>query len=1148
MEVSLEEASVPGLPPPRARGDAVEELVALLAQTTGHGRPAVVPDSLSLDDLSLSAEISLESVEVIPLDEVPYAPPISVADIPVRTEDTGSGTWDEDIEISDPEANYGEFLDWLETGVQPPVAEDSSEMSAIDEAVVDQEPADDQPAEQEAASPDSDAPAPTQDDAVEDESLPDQELEPEAIAETAEVIAETEEAIAETAEVIAETAEVIAETEEAIPEPGERVEVTEAEAEKATERPDLEPEEAIERPDMEREEATERAAAEPEEAAEEPAEPSLEPDEAPLDDDFDDPTEEGDVQEIARTMEDTSDVGLAVTEEALPLDEVLADVSGQREDPGSLTDEGPAETEEMLLDEDDDEPAVTEDLGVLPEGYEVQPTGQEPPVADSSFDIPVEAPERTHAETEPSLEPPPITIDEPTLRDEPAEAEEPTEPASLQDLMAAAASLSLDLTPDEDPVPSREPDDSDEDTEYVTSRFDRDGPWVAPLDDELLPWPVAVVGLTEVLPGEWSPPAGHSLSGPMPAGTGTHEEELELDLAPELELDLDSVGDVILATADELEPAVEAPADGGSFDSHEVHEAPPGSLDAPVSVDVARDSVASSESKEDWLRGLEGQPEVSVGYDVEIIPSVTMEEPVPTDPEQEPDLPTQLTSKVELERALAQLEGAEIEEPMGGGGAATHRVPPPGDDAPTQPLDATDGGVPTRRVELPHDHDEPPTLVERPEPIRPEPEDEDRDLVGLEEAEPAPEPTAGAEVEEPPPVEPEPVPALDPEPGFDAAYGDDDDDELVTEVRSPEDLEAALVAAGLASARLPAVEDGDPPTDDEPELRAEPVSPPVEPPSEPRVPSVESTTPAPQVAAAVVTIEPTRERLEDAGLSQDDLSLDDLEVDDLELDELDLDPSVADAQVPAPGLAPLPRSLTVDAVVSTLRAVREERHTASGEGAVWLELGDPVGTPPGSGGARPLWLELDDPGPEAHAETESRTARIELDDDAQGLTSLTLEGTDDEPASAPPKAPEAAAGVHVELDLGTAPPNRGAATQGVAVAPAEPIRSWQGKPVPDADPTTDLVALARLGETAGQPPATGPAGPPGQASSAGRSDDWLDEVARAGDPDDEAPMSPYYVDTQPVQVPDDVREAARISIGTDPPKKPRRRRRRRKKK
>ena len=1042
-EVSLEEASVPGLPPPKPRGDAVEELRALLGPRTEPERPEESFDSLSLDSASLSLEALADSIEVVPLDDVPFAPPISIADIPVRVEDTGSGTWDEDIEISDPEADDGEFLDWLATGVQPPVAEDSGELSVVGESSPDPEPG---PAD-----------APPEED--------------QDVLDTAEAVAETEEVVAETMEALAETMEALAET-----------------------------------------------------------------------------------------MEDTSDVGLAVTEEALPLDEVLAGVSGRWADAGSLTDEGPAETEELapltdegpaeteelapLTDEGpaeteelapltDEAPVVTEELALaveqpigssgdlvpdLSDHYEIQPTGKEPPVADTSFDIPVETAEQTHAETEPSLEPPPITIDEPTLRDELADLEEPTEPASLRDLLQAAASVSLELAPEDEANLARDPDDVEEDTEYVTSRFDREGPWVAPLEDEVLPWPVAVVGLTEVLPGEWSPPAGHSLSSPMPAGTGTHEEELELDLASELELDAESVADVEIPELVAPEPSEPVAALTRPPDRD---EPPSGPLDTPVSADVAADSIDSSEAKEDWLRGLDSQPEVSVGYDVEVIPSVTMEDLVPRDAEAEADLPTQLTSKVELERALAQLESAAPEELESGGGAPTRPLPASGGDAPTRRLDEQAEAAQTRRVEAP---DDPPTLVERRSPAS------------------------------------EPSLAID----------EDEGENLVTEIRAPDELESALAAASLddvlpqgpdddaAAVELIPQEDAGPAAEVLPALEEPAVEPELAPDPAPAALDPGPEAPSEVAAAAVVTLEPAREDDDPA-----DLSLDDLELDELSLDELDLYPSEADAVVPRvatseaepspvearhlapPAKAPAgaPSSLTVAAVVSTLRAVRQEQRSGGGAGPVWLELGDPVGTPAGAGGLRPLWLELADPGPAEQAAAEPREPRIELDDSTPGLTSLTLEGTEDEPGTAEVVAEDGA--VRVELGLGSAPPDRQAATHGVAVAPAEPIRSWQGKPVPDSEPTTDLVALARLGQGTAEPPE---ASPDSEPSTPDRGDDWLDEVARGGDPDEEAPMSPYYVDTQPVHVPQEVRQAARTSIGKDGEEKPRRRRRRRKKK
>jgi hypothetical protein len=990
LEVSLEESSAARLRAPRTRGHAVESLRGLLDSRLD---PASGPESiasLSLDPASLSLDAMTDSVEVLPLDHVPWAPPVSVADIPLRSEGTASGTWDDVIEISDPESSGVGFLDWLETGVQPPIADDSGDSLRV----------------------------PSDPDLLSADGQEFSEDVEDSTAETEEAIEDTLEAIAETQEAIAETQEVIAETIEDLGGPDRAARLTDEGPEQTEEL-------------------------------------------APL-------TDEGPEQ----------------TEELAP-----------------LTDEGPEQTEEF--GPSDGELGSMGDLQPgFPGDLEVQPTGQEPPVADSAFDIPVEAPERTHAETQPSLEPPQITVDEPTLRDEPSEQDEPTEPASLQDLLAAAvaANVSLDLGPPEpSPDPAEDEDEDDEDTEYVTSRVVREGPWVAQLHDEILPWPLAVVGLMEVLPGEWSPPAGHSLSSPMPAGAGTQDEELELelDLGFELELDLESVADV-----EGPQPVEElAPEQGDVAPAADDSElAPPGLLDTPVSADVAADSIDSAEAAEDWLRGMNGQAEESVGYDMEIVPSVTMEDEVPRPDGRDGDLPTQLTSKVELERALAQLEGADVEPEVSSPGAPTRPIPPTGDGSPTRRIEAEAAS----EAQYLSDDDAPPTLVERPQPAR--------------------SAALGAEMP------------------------DEDDDELVTEVRSVADLEAALAVAGLDSSEAEA-----------PPVVPEPLA--VESHGHESDDAEAAPGPSEQPATAVVTFEPTRE---DEGAGDpciDEISLHDLELD--ELDELDLDFSEADVDTPHRGVddgddedrldidvladgpfgGPLPStpppSLTVAAVVSTLQAVRHERRTIGGGGRLWLELDDPTAARSGGGGVDPIWLDLTDPGPH----TAGSGPRIELDDNRSELTSLTLEGTEDEPPAAADVVADGGA-VRVELALSTAPPEPSTATRGVAVAPAEPIRSWTGKAEPDGEPATDLVALAGSERPPGTSEATGTAG----SEAAKPEQDWQPASGEAGDPDDEAPMSPYYVDTQPVTVPEEVRRAARVSIGAEKDRQPRKKRRRRKKK
>ena len=234
-------------------------------------------------------------------------------------------------------------------------------------------------------------------------------------------------------------------------------------------------------------------------------------------------------------------------------------------------------------------------------------------------------------------------------------------------------------------------DDDDEETDVVEQGPSLDEPWTVNLRDEVLPWPVAVVSATEVLPGEWVPPKGHSMGSPVPADSGTFEhsviEALELD-----------------------EASVDAPA--------------PSLMDGPVSGDVARDSVADTSGvhDDDWLRGLEeAEEEQSVGYDIEVIGG-TVDEPAP---DGEPSGPERMTSSNELQAALESLEAAgEPGEPDLGDpeDAPTQRMP-------TEPPAPEDPGPPVAFVDPAH------TDEARPLPVPPLPQESSLDDLTLDDPE-----------------------------------------------------------------------------------------------------------------------------------------------------------------------------------------------------------------------------------------------------------------------------------------------------------------------------------------------------------------------------------------------------------------------------
>ena len=133
--------------------------------------------------------------------------------------------------------------------------------------------------------------------------------------------------------------------------------------------------------------------------------------------------------------------------------------------------------------------------------------------------------------------------------------------------------------------------------------------------------------------------------------------------------------------------------------------------------------------------------------------------------------------------------------------------------------------------------------------------------------------------------------------------------------------------------------------------------------------------------------------------------------------------------------------------------------------------------------------------------------------------------------------------IRVELSLGEkAAATREEARRGVAVAPARPLRKWDGKTGDPAERATDLVALARLQETSGsgtrEPSVAAepvvPDAEPGEIEPGGPNDDWLADVGGADAVAADAPvvqkgdpMSPYYEDTLPGWLPGDDAGATR---------------------
>ena len=159
-----------------------------------------------------------------------------------------------------------------------------------------------------------------------------------------------------------------------------------------------------------------------------------------------------------------------------------------------------------------------------------------------------------------------------------------------------------------------------------------------------------------------------------------------------------------------------------------------------------------------------------------------------------------------------------------------------------------------------------------------------------------------------------------------------------------------------------------------------------------------------------------------------------------------------------------------------------------------------------------------------------------LEEEDSGPASLTLDVVEKDDA-----ADLLAEGGAIRVDLGlgdkpAASPEE--ARKGVAVAPARPLRRWDGKSGENTERTTDLVALARLQQNSGaaaRPIAAPPAEEPSVDDDGPRDDDWLadlpeDEPAAAAPGvvvDKGDPMSPYYEDTMPGWLPGDDAAATR---------------------
>ncbi len=717
---------------------------------------------------------------------------------------------------------------------------------------------------------------------------------------------------------------------------------------------------------------------------------------------------------------------------------------------------------ELLLDELSEEPAPDVEDGAQ---LELEPAAEDAPDEEAEAAASIES---AAEEEEPAA----------GLAEE--EPEQPSSESAAAEEPAPAAAPEPPQEPDEVPTgPSPRPPGVDEPAELAASSLEPETPapaalWRPVLVDVVPAWPVPRIPPIEVLPGEWCPPVDSVGRSVWPGGEGGLES-LELELGAEsLELAMEGAEPVDASLDDLLFAEGQGPPNPRSGVSLELLA----DLDS-VEESGPVDSIADVPG--DWLEG-SGDPLDGEESELDLEPAgpETWVQPppeLPPEPQDEPDgeAPTRVTSPEEIEQALEEAAAADR---LASAEAVIRPSSDPSDDAFAQLGEEPSivrpslGPNPTR--------DEPGpaagasgTVAAVVETLRRATAAPGGGPAAIEIGDPgplritAPRPRAWLQFVDPgAPVEPKQTVAADLVPAFSpqpvAAQAEPAERGFV---ETEPQMRVPKLSLGASIADTPAPEPSEPPT--------EPARPPLPREAEPATDALGARTPAAEdPTERQEPAEPITQRIPAPAAPEP-------EADDLEL-EADEEPTEPHKMAP-------PRA-------------QEDSSTQTGpalvldslEASIELSLADSVSTagqaPPNYTDFSPeLELEATEEGAQQAPLVEGEPTGEHLLELADGgsVDSLTLEM--DEPA--PTDVVVDGGAILVDLSGRRPAPAIEDVTAGVAVAPAQPVRTWEGRPGAEAeDNTTDLVALARL--TTRPAPSAPPEGD-------GEGEDWLDELPEA---------------------------------------------------
>ncbi len=805
--------------------------------------------------------------------------------------------------------------------------------------------------------------------------------------------------------------------------------------------------------------------------------------------------------EVSDSLGPATWVGEEASEASLSLDLStsfdLDAVEKQGEGPLEGAEPDPAEASlELLLDELSEQPAPPAEDG---SELELEPAEEdelslEVEAEESPEDAasPEPAAEDEEPVTELAAEEPEPPAEEPAPEAAPADEDSSIEPAVAEREPAAPPPDE----PDEVPTgPSPRPtalDEPSDSGELAASSLDEEPAAPAalwrPVLAEIVPaWPVPRIPPIEVLPGEWCPPVDSGGRSVWPGGEGGLES-LELELGAEsLELAMEGAEPVDASLDDLLFAEGQGPPNPRSgvslellADLDSVEESGPVDSIADVPGDWLEASADPVEGEESELDLEPAGPETWVQPPPEL----------PPEPEAEPDgeAPTRVTSPEEIEHALEEAAAADR---LANAEGAIRPAAEASDDAFAQLGEEPSivrpslGPNPTR--------DEPGpagsasgTVAAVVETLRRATAAPGGGPAAIEIGDPAPmritapRPRARLQFVDPgAPVEPEPVVAADLAPSFSpqpVAAQDEPAERGFVETEPQMRVPKLSLGASIADTPAP------PPPSLPPEEPEEPEEPPTEP---ARPPLPRRATPALDALAAAPAVEDPTERQEPAEPIAGHVPPPAAP----EPDDLDL---AADEEPTEPHKAPPARA-------------QEDSSTQAGpslvidslEASIELSFADSVST---AGQVQPnytdflpeLELEATEEGAQQAPFVEGEPTGEHLLELADGASvdSLTLEV--EESAAADVVVDGGA--ILVDLSGRRPAPAIEDVTAGVAVAPAQPVRTWEGRSGGESeDKTTDLVALARL---------TRPA-PAAASEGEGEGEDWLDGLPDADDPPQE---------------------------------------------